>query len=254
MPILRALAIPLVLIAYAGLFLPAAAAFRLGAARRGASQTVLARLLLALLRIRVDASGLERIPSGAMLVANHISWLDILVLSSLRPARFLAKAEVGAWPLVAAIARAHGVIHVDRRRRRSILPANRAMADALACGETVLFFPEGTTGCGASLLPFRSSHFEAACEAARRSPDAVAVVPLALAYEHPRAAWVGDDALLPHVWEMLTSPPSVCRVGTGAARPVTPACGRKQVARDLEGRVEALRAELSAVSLPAPAP
>lgn len=250
MPFLRAAAIPFVLLGYVVFAVPFEAAVRGLPRWRGCTAPVLARLLLALLRIRVEASAPERLASGALVVANHVSWIDILAIASLRPVRFLAKAEVGAWPLIAAIGRAQGVIHVDRARRRSILPPNIAMADALVGGETVLFFPEGTT-CGGGLRPFRSSHFEAGRTAARPGAP-VPVVPLALSYEHAQAAWVGDDALLPHVWMMLSSPPSICRLTFGAPRLMTAQCCRKKVARDLEASVLALCAA-SAGSGPAAA-
>lgn len=249
MPILRAAAIPVVLLGYVLFAIPFEAAVRRVPRWRDRTGPALARLLLSLLRIRVEAPAPERLSPGALLVANHVSWIDILVVASLRPVRFLAKAEVGGWPLVAAIARAQGVIHVDRARRRSIPPANRAMAEALAAGDAVMLFPEGTTS-DAGLLPFRSSHFEAARAAARSG--AVPVVPLALSYEHPRAAWIGDDALLPHVWMMLASPPSTCRLALGAPRLMTAQDCRKAAARDLETRVRALLVAQAETLSPSP--
>lgn len=235
MTILRAALIPVVLLSYVLLAVPAEwLAARRPPSARGWLSPSLARLLLALLRIRVEASGLDALRAGTLVVANHVSWIDILVIASLRPVRFLAKAEVGAWPIVAAIARAQGAIFVDRARRRSILPANAAIRRALAAGDVVVVFPEGTTGPGDGVLPFRSSHLQPACDAPRGTRRVAA---LALRYDDPRAAWVGDATLPPHLLEMLRAPRSVCRLVFAAPRELAPACCRKRLARQMQDEV-----------------
>lgn len=243
MTILRAALVPVVLVIYAAAAAPwEAAVGRLWPRARGRGAMWLCRLLLAVLRIRVEAAGVSSLDPPRMIAANHVSWIDILVVGSLRPTRFLAKAEVGAWPLVAAIARAQGTIFVDRRRRRSIPPANAAILDALMGGETVAIFPEGTTNAAGAPIAFRSSHFQPACDAASRLGDggAVCVAPLALSYDNPRAAWIGDAELLPHIWEMLRAPPSICRVTMGAPLEVDGSGSRKSLARAAGARVDAL--------------
>ncbi|MBK9082784.1 MAG: 1-acyl-sn-glycerol-3-phosphate acyltransferase [Rhizobiales bacterium] len=247
MTILRAALIPVVLSTYVLMAIPVERLVaRRAPAARGWTSPWLARLLLALLRIRVEASGLDALRAGTLVVANHVSWIDILVIASLRPMRFLAKAEVGRWPLVAAVARAQGTIFVDRARRRSILPANAAIAAALAAGDVVVVFPEGTTGAGDEALPFRSSHLQPVCDA---RPASKRIVPLALRYDNSRAAWLGDATLLPHLWEMLRAPPSVCCAVFGAARDIEPGVSRKRLARLMQDQVARLASEREKPSL-----
>jgi 1-acyl-sn-glycerol-3-phosphate acyltransferase len=113
---------------------------------------------------------------GALLVANHVSWLDIMVLSLITPCRMVAKAEVRGWFLVGRLATAAGTIYLDRERLRTLPAAVSSMASALRAGETVAVFPEGTTWCGRRSGRYRSAAFQAAIDA-----DAP-VVPVALRF------------------------------------------------------------------------
>ncbi len=140
--------------------------------------------------------------SGSLIVANHISWLDIAVLARTCDAGFIAKAEVGRWPVIGMLARQLGCLFIEREARAA-LPGVIARMDSYAPRRGLILFPEGTTGDGTALLPFRSSLFAAAGE------RWAAVQPVTLAYrrqggtalcpvERRRIAWLGDDALLPH--------------------------------------------------------
>ncbi len=123
---------------------------------------LLCRALLRLAKVEIEVEGTWSPARPMMLVANHVSWIDILALAALAPFCFLAKREVSRWPLISGFAAMQGTVFVDRLRRRSIPGANRDMAARMLEGRMVLLFPEGTTLAGPCPGPFRSSHFAAA--------------------------------------------------------------------------------------------
>lgn len=197
------------------------------------------RAALALLRVRVVARGAVP-PSGPRLIAaNHVSWLDILAVSSVEPVAFLAKSEVAAWPLIGGIAAAQRTVFVERRRRRCIPGVNRAIAGRLVEGHSLLLFPEGTTHDGTAIGPFRTSHFAALAEGpkAGRAGHGHAVQSLAIRYGDPRAAWIGDAALVPHLWAVLTGPPMAVELTYGPLRAVPHGFDRKALGRALRDEV-----------------
>ncbi len=167
------------------------ASIRDGARERALVLRDVSRRMLDLHGIELDTLG--PFPLGpAILAANHVSWLDPLVIASLLPCVPISKADVSAWPVVGGIARELGVVFVARGDTRSGMRVLRATQTALGHGLPVLNFPEGTTTLGESVLPFRKGLFGIARSAG------VPVVPIALAYDPPELAWVGDDAFLPH--------------------------------------------------------
>jgi 1-acyl-sn-glycerol-3-phosphate acyltransferase len=117
------------------------------------------RALLRILRVEQRIEGLPAggLPRNVLIVANHISWLDIFVLNALQPVRFIAKAELDGWPVVRHLMIASGTLFIDRRRRRDTHKVNRRAADAIAAGDIVAVFPEGTTSDGREVLPFHGS-------------------------------------------------------------------------------------------------
>jgi lyso-ornithine lipid O-acyltransferase len=169
------------------------------------------RLFLALFGVRVVERG--RPPGGAatLVLANHVSWLDIPVIGSLRPVSFIAKSEVAGWPIVGTFARLQRTVFIDRQRRKATVEVNAAVANRLATGEAIVLFAEGTTGDGNRVLPFRSSLVGAAQAAlSDEAVDRIVVQPLAIAYprrnglpvtrrERPEIAWYGDMELAPHL-------------------------------------------------------
>lgn len=177
----------------------------------------LGRTLVALLNLNVVAKRLPPPQGPRLIVANHVSWLDIVVLCSVEPVCFLAKREVEAWPVVSTFARLQETVFVDRQRRRSIPAANAAMARRMLAGRPVLLFPEGTTGDGSALHKFHSSHFAAARDllATASGIESVCVHPVALRYSSPAAAWLGDATLLPHLWSVLKGEPIRCDLAFG---------------------------------------
>jgi 1-acyl-sn-glycerol-3-phosphate acyltransferase len=170
------------------------------------------RRVLELHGIDVDAEG--PFPLGpAVLVANHVSWLDPLVVASLVPCAPISKADVSRWPVVGTIARELGVIFFRRGDPRSGATVLRAASAALGRGVPVLNFPEGTTTTGWTVLPFRKGIFGLAIRS--RLP----VVPIALRYDPPELAWVGEEAFLPHYLRLAGGRVARVEVRLGAPIP-----------------------------------
>ncbi len=131
-------------------------------------------------------------PPNTLMVANHISWLDIFALSSQTMTRFVAKMEIRHWPVVGWLVNAGGTLFIDRTNRRDASRVNQVMADALTSGDCMAVFPESTTTEGDVLLPFKSSLFESAVLAGSQ------VVPVTLRYldandqPTPAPSYAGD--------------------------------------------------------------
>ena len=198
------------------------------------------RGLLRLLCLSIEVEG--SIAEGpVLLAANHVSWIDVVALGSLQPFCFLAKREVASWPFLSKLAAVQGTVFINRRRRRDILPANRDLARRILEGRKVMLFPEGTTYDGRHPGRFLSSHFAAAREVLQLAPSvmAVSVQPGAIAYSSRAAAWIGDDALLPHVWRVLRGAPIRCLLVFGP--PVISGAGsdRKAIAREMRETIAA---------------
>jgi 1-acyl-sn-glycerol-3-phosphate acyltransferase len=121
--------------------------------------------LLAILAVRVRVRGEAPPPVGALVAANHISWLDIHVLHSLLRVRFISKAEVRDWPIFGLFAEASGTVFLVREKRSDAMRVNQLMAQHLREGDCLALFPEGTTSDGRGLLPFFPSLFQPAVEA-----------------------------------------------------------------------------------------
>jgi 1-acyl-sn-glycerol-3-phosphate acyltransferase len=154
----------------------------------GAALRTLARAMLAVLGIKLVKQGPELRP-GSLIVANHVSWLDILVLLAVAPVRLVAKGEVGAWPGIGALAGLSGAIFIDRSRPKALPATVAEVTAALRAGRSVAAFPEGTTFCGANQGRFRPALFQAAIDAG------APVVPASIRYDTTAAAFIGDDTL-----------------------------------------------------------
>ncbi len=136
--------------------------------------------LLRILRVemRIDGDiGTHR--GNVMVVANHISWLDIFVLNAAHPVRFVAKAEIAKWPVLSQMVRGAGTVFIERERPRDMLSVNHKMAQLLAQGNVVAVFPEGTTTFGRELLPFKGALLQPIVEAEGH------VQPVAIRYRTP---------------------------------------------------------------------
>lgn len=142
-----------------------------------------ARRTLAILRVGVTLRGETSLQDGPLLVvANHVSWLDVYLLNALATARFVAKSEVRRWPLVGAIATAFGTFFIVRGSYRDAARVKDAIAAALRRGERVVVFPEATTTDGTRVGPFYAAMLQAAVDAG------VPVQPVAIRYVGPDGA------------------------------------------------------------------
>ena len=158
------------------------------------------RGLLRAIGVRLVVDGDFR--GGAnLLVANHVSWLDIAAVHAVCPrARFVSKADVRHWPLLGWLIGAVGTLFIERERKRDALRVVHQIAASLQGGETVAVFPEGTTGDGRTLLPFHANLLQAAIAAD------VPVQPMALRYTEPgldwspSVSWLGAATLVHSVW------------------------------------------------------
>ncbi|OLT23636.1 hypothetical protein BJF78_31965 [Pseudonocardia sp. CNS-139] len=149
--------------------------------------------------VRLRIGGAGPVADGALLVANHMSWIEILAVCAIRPVRMIAKREVRDWPLIGAVAVRTGALFVDRAGLRALPATVAETADALRAGDVVGVFPEGTTWCGAAAGPFRRAAFQAAVDAG--APVVPVAVVLAAAGGAPtaEASFIGDETL----WEAL---------------------------------------------------
>jgi lyso-ornithine lipid O-acyltransferase len=207
----------------------------------------LGRTLASLVGVDVVASRAAPPPGPRLIAANHVSWLDIVVLCCVEPVCFLAKREVEAWPIVSTFAQLQETVFFDRQRRRSIPAANAAMAQRMLAGRPMLLFPEGTTGDGLALRKFHSSHFAAVRDllATARGIETVCVQPVAIRYSSPAAAWLGDATLLPHLWSLLKGEPIRCDVAFGKPLACARGKSRKAIAHEAASAIAAMLAAMA---------
>lgn len=205
----RAFALAVVSVSAGALLLPFGRSAR---ARRRITQAW-ARSAARILGMRVRIEGAPP-PSGSLLVANHLGYLDVVTLWCAVSGTCVAKSEVADWPLVGMLGRLAGTLFIDRTRKRDVVRVIPAIEQALRRGERVLLFAEATSTAGDRVLPFKSSLFEAAvgCSA----PVACA----SLHYATPAPArpaalavcWWGDMTFLAHLWALLAIPHFEARV------------------------------------------
>jgi lyso-ornithine lipid O-acyltransferase len=226
-----------------------------GPDRRAARLCAVVAEVAAVHDLRITATGAW--PSGpAVVVANHVSYLDPLVIASHVPCAPIGKGEVARWPVIGAAARALGVVFVDRGSAASGARALRRGLAALRAGVAVLNFPEGTTTDGTRVLPFRRGSFGLARIAG------VPVVPIALRYDPPELAWFGGASFLPHY--LRTASRAALRVDVAIGDAIAPrdhASARAladlthhRIARMLRDLEETDHGPVPRVRVPAPRP
>jgi 1-acyl-sn-glycerol-3-phosphate acyltransferase len=213
------------------------------------------RLAWRMIGMRVTVVGTPAAPP-VLIAANHTSWLDVTVLGGIvKPLSFIAKSEVAGWPVLGLLAKLQRTIFIDRTRRLDAGPVARKAGERVAKGEAVVLFPEGTTGDGNRVLPFRSALIGAAGVAAG---EAVATVqPVAIAYvgvqglpvgwsDRPHIAWYGDMDFVDHFRRLVGRGAMDVVVSFGEPIPFGPGTNRKRVAEQCEAEVrrmvEAIRA------------
>ncbi len=208
------------------------------------------RLARRLMGLRITVSGPSP-PCAAplLIVANHVSWADVVVLGSLLPLSFIAKAEVRSWPGANWLARLQNTVFIERHRRGAAGRQAGQIARRLAAGDAMVLFAEGTTGSGHKLLPFKTSLFGAIDAAlGQNGHQQLIVQPAAIAYlrlhglplgryHQARAAWPGDLTLLPHLARFLEDGACDAQVVFGEPLVVTAGHDRKELARVIRGRI-----------------
>jgi 1-acyl-sn-glycerol-3-phosphate acyltransferase len=155
--------------------------------------------------LTLNVSGVPR-PGATLIVANHISWLDIAAIHAAAPhARFVSKADVLRWPLLGWLIRSAGTLFIERERKRDAVRVVHAMAESLRAGDTVAIFPEGTTGAGPELLPFHANLLQAAVATGTPVQPVVLRFADALQPFSPAVAYIGDTTLLQSIWRVLSA-------------------------------------------------
>ena len=222
---------------------------RVAPARWGTASIAYYRFLCRLLRIRIEVRGAVVTNMPVMIVSNHMSWSDIVVLGAIAPMVFVAKREVSGWPLIGAAARVQKVVFVDRERRQQTGNTVNEMAERLAEGHPVVLFAEGTSSDGNRVLPFRTALVGAA--SAMRDDAALGglvLQPMSICYpglaglpmaraQRPRVAWYGDLDFLPHLKDFIRRNDVDAVVTFGTPVAATAGQDRKALARTLEGTV-----------------
>ena len=206
------------------------------------------RQVLRIIGVSVETRGGEAARRPLLIVANHVSWLDIIVLGAAAPLSFIAKSEVAGWPVIGLLARLQRTFFIERQKRARTGAAASAIAERLQQGDAMVLFGEGTTGDGIHVLPFRSALLGAAREALGDGTAPVYVQPLALRYVRrgglpigrgamPDISWAGDEDLAPHLVGVLSGGPIDVVLSWGEAVPYETGTDRKALARHLEDEV-----------------
>ncbi len=171
---------------------------------------------LEVLGVELEVRGSAPVLGPVLVVSNHVSWLDILVINAARPCRFVSKADVKSWPLLGRLVEEAGTLFIEREKRRDAVRVVHHLAESLRAGDVLAVFPEGTTGDGRSVLPFHANLLQAALSA--HAP----VLPVALRYVHAKdgglhdaPTYVGDTTLVASIWRTLCARDLVARLDFG---------------------------------------
>jgi 1-acyl-sn-glycerol-3-phosphate acyltransferase len=201
----------------------------------------------------VDGRPLDDIARGCMLVANHVSWLDIFAINSLATSAFVAKAELRRWPVAGWLAALAGTVFIERARRHAVHQVIERLRRRIREGFPVAVFPEATTTDGSTLLPFYGNLLEAAIA------EGAPIIPIALRYrdaaDQPAAAvaYVGETTFVESLWRILGERELVVDM---QVLPPVPTSGRNRhdLARELRGLISSRLGLPTADTSPGTAP
>ena len=213
------------------------------------------RILCALIGVRIREVGTRSTASPALILSNHVSWLDISVISALSPVVFVAKSEVAGWLVFGWLAKLQRTVFINRQARQQTGAATREIAGRLLDGDAVVLFAEGTSSDGTRVLPFRSALVGAVHHALGNSAHHanITVQPMSVAYVgfggvpigralRERVAWYGDADLMPHLARVLASGAVDVTVSWGEAIAYDMRADRKAIAREAERSVRRMTA------------
>jgi 1-acyl-sn-glycerol-3-phosphate acyltransferase len=181
------------------------------------------------------------IPTSGLIVSNHLSYLDILVLSSVTPAVFVSKADVRRWPVFGWLAALGGTVFIERERRTHVGAVNREIESALADGVPVVVFPEGTSSDGKTILPFRSPLLEPVAGGSHAIATSWIHYTLGDGDAGREICYWGDHTFFPHLLNLLDKQKIRAQVCFGKFERTTD--DRKELAKQLQTAVEKLKAE-----------
>lgn len=214
---------------------------RLTPAERTRQVQIWARTLLTRLDVELKIVGTPPGAGPLLLVANHISWVDILILHATCHCRFVAKADVKRWPLIGTLATGAGTLYVRRESRRDAMRVVHQMADALRDGNILAVFPEGTTGDGESVLPFHSNLLQAAISAnASVQTVAIRYVDATSGRSSRAVSYMGDESLVSSIWRTLAAQQLCAVVSFGRAQRAD-GRDRRTLAQELRREIVAMR-------------
>jgi 1-acyl-sn-glycerol-3-phosphate acyltransferase len=209
-----------------------------GADRRDRAILTWSRRLLAILGVQLHAGAAPQVPGGALLVSNHVSWLDVYLVLATQRVHFVSKSEVRAWPVAGWLAHKTGTLFLERGRRADTARVNAEMRELMAAGAWVAVFPEGTTSDGRGLRRFLPSLLQPAVEL--QCP----IAPAALRYRTPDGGYCAAPAYIDGVnlWQSLMQitgePAIVADLQFGAL--IEPNAHRRELAAQAEQAVAGL--------------
>jgi 1-acyl-sn-glycerol-3-phosphate acyltransferase len=193
--------------------------------------------LLRHLGVELRTQGLPK-PGAKLLVANHISWLDIAAIHAVLPeARFVSKADVKHWPVLGTLVAGVGTLFIEREKKRDALRVVHQMAEAMRAGDTVAVFPEGTTADGRTLLPFHANLLQAAIA------TETAIQPVALRFSDAHGAvsraaeFLGETTLLQSLWRIAAAQSLVVSVSVLPPQ-ATAHADRRALAESLRAQID----------------
>lgn len=186
------------------------------------------RVLMACCGVKLRYRGQPKRTGSVLWVANHVSWVDIFVINSVRATAFIAKSDIRKWPIIGWLVAGAGTLFIERGRRHAVRAVGHQMSERFSRGEVVGLFPEGTTSTGQDVAPFHTSLFEPAIRAG------VDVQPVALLFYHhgrrtTRYAFVGEQTLVHNLWNLLTATGTMVELVFG---PVTSAAECAELGRN----------------------
>jgi lyso-ornithine lipid O-acyltransferase len=213
------------------------------------------RFVLFLTGTNVTVTGRPASERPLLLLANHMSWLDIPVLGSVMPLSFVAKKEVADWPVFGLFAKLQRSVFINRERRHATGAVADVVAQRLSKGDVIVVFAEGTSSDGNRVLPFRSALVGAAQKALTNAGSAT-IQPVAIAYtrmlglpigrqHRAEIAWYGGTDLIPHLANVLAKGGIDVHVVFGPARRLSADGDRKKVTAEAEALVRRLVANLN---------
>ncbi len=214
---------------------------KLTQAKKSKSIEAWSTALLAKLAIKLVVNGKPPVSGPMLLVSNHISWLDILVIHAAGHCRFISKSDVKHWPVLGTLTTAGGTLYIERESRRDAMRVVRQMSKALTEGDIVAIFPEGTTGNGVDLLPFHANLLQAAIAVvAPVQPIALSFLDATTGQISQAVSFVGDETLLGSLWNTLKASSLIAVVSYGVPEQAN-GRDRRAWAVDLSAEITSMR-------------